>query len=131
MPFVTLTIIFIAVIVLIVLLVKTDQDLESKVEEIEPEFLWKKIQEGQTPLIVDLRSPEEYRAGHIPGAELKDRAELPQWAETLRPEKEIILVCSNGKSSYKVGRILERGGFEFVEYLAGGMNEWPYEQETE
>lgn len=131
MPFLPLFIIFAIVIALSVALVKTDQDLNSKVEEIEPEFLQKKILEGRPPIIIDLRDPKEYKKGHIPGAQSMVPEDLPKWAEELQREVEIVLVCSNGKRSRKIARVLEKGGFEFLEYLEGGMNAWTFETESE
>ncbi len=131
MPFLPLFIIFAIVIVLSVALVRTDQDLQSKVEEIEPEFLQKKILEDRVPIIIDLRDPKSYKKAHIPGAQSMAPEDLPNWAEKLQREREIVLVCSNGKRSRKIAKVLEKGGFEFLEYLAGGMDAWTFETENE
>jgi len=35
---------------------------------IRPEELFKKLQSDQPPVIIDVRSQEDYQAGHLPGA---------------------------------------------------------------
>jgi NADPH-dependent 2,4-dienoyl-CoA reductase/sulfur reductase-like enzyme/rhodanese-related sulfurtransferase len=71
-------------------------------------------------VIVDVRTPREYSAGHIPGAlnipvdEIRERLpELPQ-------DKEIILYCRVGVRGYFACRILQGHGYRNVRNLSGG-----------
>lgn len=85
--------------------------------------------------VVDVRSGNEWRAGHIAGAEHLPLAELeggrsPSSAE---PGNVLVLVCQSGVRAAKAQLVLKERGIE-AEVLEGGMNAWaaaglPQEQE--
>ena len=79
-------------------------------------------------LIVDVRTPEEFSAGHIPGAinipnETIGNHEIPQ----LPNKKQLILVyCRSGNRSKQASEKLVALGYtNIVEF--GGINSWPNE----
>ncbi|MCI0457769.1 MAG: FAD-dependent oxidoreductase [Gemmataceae bacterium] len=74
---------------------------------------------GERPLLLDVRTPEEYEAGHIaeavniPVEELRSRlGELPQG-------REIVVYCQVGQRGYLATRILLQAGFTALN-LGGG-----------
>lgn len=76
-------------------------------------------------IIVDVREPELFAAGHIPGA-----INIP-WPDAktrvpneLDPGADIVLVCHNGPMGDELAEILDRRGFTTVRNLAGGMDRW-------
>ena len=75
--------------------------------------------------LVDVRTAEEYNAGHIPGSinidVLKGHDEL---ASTLDPERPVALYCRSGRRSENAGWVLEKAFFRNVVDLKGGYNEW-------
>ena len=75
--------------------------------------------------LVDVRTAEEYNAGHIPGSinidVLKGHEEL---ASTLDPERPVALYCRSGRRSENAGWVLEKAFFRNVVDLKGGYNEW-------
>ena len=75
--------------------------------------------------LVDVRTAEEYNAGHIPGSinidVLKGHEEL---AATLDPERPVALYCRSGRRSENAGWVLEKVFFRNVVDLKGGYNEW-------
>lgn len=78
-------------------------------------------------LLVDVRQPEEFAAGHFPGAinlplpELRDRlGELPK-------NREIWLNCGVGQRSYYASRVLAQHGFS-AKNLSGGFSTYKYFQ---
>ena len=75
--------------------------------------------------LVDVRTAEEYNAGHIPGSinidVLKGHEEL---AATLDPERPVALYCRSGRRSENAGCVLEKAFFRNVVDLKGGYNEW-------
>jgi rhodanese-related sulfurtransferase len=58
-----------------------------------------RLARGERLAIIDVRTPEEYAFGHIPGARLLPLDQLPRLARTLNPDEEIILVCRSGNRS--------------------------------
>ena len=75
--------------------------------------------------LVDVRTAEEYNAGHIPGSinidVLNGHEEL---AATLDPERPVALYCRSGRRSEAAGWVLEKAFFRNVVDLKGGYNEW-------
>ena len=75
--------------------------------------------------LVDVRTAEEYNAGHIPGSinidVLKGHEEL---AVSLNPERPVALYCRSGRRSETAGQVLEKAFFRNVVDLKGGYNEW-------
>jgi rhodanese-related sulfurtransferase len=75
------------------------------------------------PLVLDVRNPDEYRAGHIPGAALIPLPELQARTGELPEDGEILCVCQSGNRSSTATRQLVALGFKAVN-VAGGMNAW-------
>jgi rhodanese-related sulfurtransferase len=73
--------------------------------------------------LLDVRQPDEYRAGHIAGATLIPLGELPQRMGDLPKDREIICVCRSGHRSQVAVRQLQSAGFNVVN-LKGGMINW-------
>ncbi len=77
-------------------------------------------------LIVDVREPAEFRAGHIPGAVNIPRGWLEfrireVAKETIRP---ILVYCKEGMRSALAGSTLRNLGYVNVSNLAGGWEAW-------
>jgi rhodanese-related sulfurtransferase len=72
---------------------------------------------------LDVRQPEEFRAGHVPGATLIPLNELAQRLGELPRDREIIVVCRSGSRSGAATRHLSSAGYRALN-LAGGMIAW-------
>jgi rhodanese-related sulfurtransferase len=82
-------------------------------------------------IILDVRTPEEFAAGHIPGAinlpnESIGEAQMPE----LSDKKQLILVyCRSGRRSKQAAEKLVKLGYtNIVEF--GGINDWSGEITT-
>jgi rhodanese-related sulfurtransferase len=72
-------------------------------------------------LVVDVRTPEEFKAGHIEGSLNVPLDEIGKAMECLQKDVPIVVVCASGaRSSYAV-MILETNGYEKV-YNGGAWN---------
>lgn len=74
--------------------------------------------------ILDVRQPEEWVEGHIPGATLIPLDELQSRVNELPKDQEIVVVCRSGNRSAEGRDILRAAGFQQVTSMAGGMNQW-------
>lgn len=75
---------------------------------------------------LDVRTAEEYAAGHIPGAiniDVKSEGFKSEAIEKLPKEQTIALYCRSGKRSKIAAEILAKEGFKVVE-LECGFNCW-------
>jgi rhodanese-related sulfurtransferase len=83
------------------------------------------INQGKT-VVVDIRAPEEFAAGHLRDAKNLPVKELPQRAGELdkNKEKNVIIVSRNGMDASKAVRSLNKAGFTNVYCLDGGIAAW-------
>lgn len=86
----------------------------------------KKIQETESPQILDVRTPEEYASEHI------DKAENVNWlgdsfvvlAEKYDKSKPVFVYCKSGGRSQKAAAKLAELGFTNIYELEGGILKW-------
>ena len=77
--------------------------------------------------LVDVREPNEWAAGHIPGSVLIPLGELAvRWRE-LDPARPVVVVCRSGNRSLTGADILLRAGFRDAKSMAGGIIDWANE----
>jgi adenylyltransferase/sulfurtransferase len=92
--------------------------------EITPVALKKKMDAGETPLVLDVREPNEYQINRIEGSTLIPLGELPRRYQELPRDREIIAQCKMGGRSAKAMDFLKSVGFTNVKNLRGGILEW-------
>jgi len=101
---------------------------KTKWSEITVDDLFDRVNSDQPPLLIDVRSPEEFNGGygHIQNARSIDILELESKFEDLQPfkEKEIVTMCPGGGLSLVAVEILEKAGFRDVKSLKGGTDLW-------
>lgn len=79
--------------------------------------------EGEVTLI-DVREPEEYEEGHLPGAVLMPLSELLDRVKELDPSKPAITYCRMGNRSRSAAALLMTHGFDKVSSIDGGITAW-------
>ena len=82
------------------------------------------IDAGEKLVIVDLREPELYRAGHIPGAKNIPFEQFDKRMGELNADDNIVLVCHNGPMGDVSGSLLAERGYAHVQNVSGGMAAW-------
>jgi rhodanese-related sulfurtransferase len=83
------------------------------------------INQGKS-LILDVRSADEFAAGHIRDAKNIPLKELPNRLSELDKFKErpVIVVCNKGLQSSKATSQLKKAGFTQASTLFGGLDAW-------
>ena len=74
-------------------------------------------------LLIDVREPEEWEAGHAPGARHIPLAELPDRLGELDASDRIVVICRSGGRSALATEWLTEAGFDAAN-LIGGMQAW-------
>jgi rhodanese-related sulfurtransferase len=84
------------------------------------------LQEHENFDLVDVRTPLEYDAGHISGAELIPLNNILNDDFKLNKDDTIVLYCRSGRRSGIALKYLEEHGYKHVEHLEGGILTWKY-----
>lgn len=97
----------------------------SEMSTRELETLLAERAEGEFEL-VDVRQPQEYQAGHIPGATLLPLGEVERNLGQLPPDRDVVFYCAAGRRSALAARLAaESGRFGGQLFsLAGGFGAW-------
>jgi rhodanese-related sulfurtransferase len=81
------------------------------------------------PLLIDVRTSDEFYAGHLTGARLFPANDIFMNVHQIPTDKEIIVYCSDGQRSLLVAKHLHSHGFNRVKRLNDGIKAWPGEIE--
>lgn len=95
-------------------------------ENVSVETLAGQISSGKAPLIIDVRSEDDFLAGRIPGARLIPHSEIGNYVDSLSAHKDepILLYCRTGNRSGQAAEVLEKAGFTKVQVLEGNFPGW-------
>jgi rhodanese-related sulfurtransferase len=100
-------------------------NLQRRGAKVSPLQATQLINQGKT-LIVDVREPAQYAAGHLRDARNIPLKELPNRTGELEKFKSrpVIVVCQSGAASAKAVAQLRKAGFAEAVSLNGGIAAW-------
>ena len=107
----------------------------TSVEEVAPEEVRRLLElpDRAGVEILDVREPDEYAAGHLPGARHHPRGFLEVRADMEHPKRDpwladrsrkLVLYCGGGHRSALAARTLQEMGFTDVRSMAEGWTGW-------
>jgi hydroxyacylglutathione hydrolase len=73
---------------------------------------------------LDVRTPSEWDAGHVPGARYLFLGELSEKLRDLNPDQPLVVYCATGYRSSLAASILQAHGFRAVRNVPGGYAAW-------
>jgi rhodanese-related sulfurtransferase len=91
---------------------------------IDPLALRNLLDGAEPPLLVDVRSSEEFAHGAIAGARHIELSTLPARIDELDAAAAIVLVCHSGMRSAQACAYLAQRGFAHTLNLSGGIAGW-------
>lgn len=79
--------------------------------------------------ILDVREPEEFAGGHLPGAVNIPLYAVSRKAPLLMPSRKrpLMVYCGSGARSLPAVQVLSVMGYQNLYNLCGGIEYWPYE----
>jgi phage shock protein E len=85
-----------------------------------------RLEQGADICILDVRSMDEYREGHVPGALHIGHTEIGKRLEEIRPyqDRDVVVYCAHGLRAAVAIRALNAAGFTRVVHLQGDMSAW-------
>lgn len=98
-------------------------DLSTLADSIDATTVYD-LRDNPDVFLLDVREPDEYAAGHIPGITLIPMGEVADRLSELPRDKEIIVTCRTGNRSGQVADFLRQQGFTNVHNMSGGIVAW-------
>lgn len=88
--------------------------------------LIERIDAGDAPIILDVRTAEEYAEGHVPGAINISHDELAERLAEIESARgvELVVYCRSGRRAGIAEALLAEQGFTNLEHLEGDMLAW-------
>lgn len=102
---------------------KSRHGAPEQVPQLDPSQLHDILQKKKVQ-VVDVRAPDEWRHGHLPGAIHIPLAALPERVGELDTSIPIVLHCKGGSRSSIATSFLQASGVGAVSNLAGGYDGW-------
>ncbi|MCE5341650.1 MAG: FAD-dependent oxidoreductase [Planctomycetaceae bacterium] len=102
--------------------------LDGVAEGINPRQVWQMMIDKKDFILLDVRTPSEYRQQRIDGAVFIPLASLRSRFVELDKNRPIIAFCNYSLRGYEAAIILKHHGFKDVKFLDGGLEMWPYEK---
>ncbi len=109
-------------------------EARERVPEITAKAAKEGIEAGEIDLVLDVREPNEWAEGRIPGAVHAPRGLLEFFIDPQSPvarqdlvdkrEASIVVHCASGGRSLLAADTMRRMGFQDVRNMAGGYKDW-------
>lgn len=91
--------------------------------KIAPADYQSKFGAGSDHILIDVRTPEEFASGHIPGSVNIPVDSLGQRLSEVPQDKPVVLYCRSGNRSGQAAQILDQAGYSQI-YDLGGIVTW-------
>ncbi len=101
------------------------RQIKSRIDEVDPSAVREQL--GNGAVVIDVREPEEWGTGHIPGARHVPKSFLESRIEGTAPDRDqhVILYCQSGnRSAWAARTMIEDLGYGNVESMTGGFTLW-------
>jgi adenylyltransferase/sulfurtransferase len=92
--------------------------------EIDVKELKRKIDAKENFFLLDVREPNEFQIGRIPGSTLIPLGDVAQRYQEIPKDREVVVHCKMGGRSAKAAAFLRQQGFTNVKNLKGGILDW-------
>lgn len=73
--------------------------------------------------VIDVREPDEYVEGHVPGAPLMPSGTVADRVGEVPGEGQVLVICKSGGRSAKAAELLRARGIDAIN-VAGGTSAW-------
>jgi phage shock protein E len=92
---------------------------------ISPQALLERQAKGDPSLFVlDVRTPQEFAAGHVPGAVNIPYDQVASQLGEIPKDKDVVLYCKSGRRAGIAAEVLQASGYTKLGQLQGDMPAW-------
>ena len=74
--------------------------------------------------VLDVRTPQEYAEGHVPGAVNVPYDQLASRLAEVPKDKDVVLYCKSGRRAGIAADVLAANGYMRLSHLEGDMPAW-------
>jgi adenylyltransferase/sulfurtransferase len=92
--------------------------------DITPSELHQQLTSGADCVVIDVREPHEWNAGHLEQAQHIRLSEIPNRLAEIPRDRDVIMVCRSGARSENARQFLAHNGYTRVKNMVGGMMRW-------
>ena len=82
----------------------------------------------KAPFVLDVRAPEEYVTGHVPGAVNIPYDQIAARLAEVPKDKDVVLYCRSGRRAAMAGEVLSGNGYTRLQHLEGDIVGWQEKQ---
>lgn len=102
------------------------QKTETTAQQLGITAFEQKMNSTSDKIVLDVRTPAEFRQGHVAGATLIDvlESDFEEKVQKLDKSKPLFVYCASGIRSEEAVAILHRLGYREIYELEGGFREW-------
>ena len=79
---------------------------------------------AQAPFVLDVRTPEEFVTGHVPGAVNIPYDQVAARLAEVPKDKDVVLYCRSGRRAGMAAEVLAANGYTRLKHLEGDMPAW-------
>ncbi len=118
---------FAALFVVMVMLIRSELDHQANKDlQLSPAKAIRLMNNHSNILVLDVRTPADYKKGHIKGAKNVPLSDLATSVDKLADDKSrpILVYCNSGTTVVRAIKLLKKAGFENVNNLEGGIAAW-------
>jgi len=109
------------------------QAQESRAGKTVSQKKFQRLMNKKNTVLLDVRTADEYQAGHIPGALQIDvliTEDFKNQVATLDKGKRYLVYCRSGKRSKEAMELMKGSGFAKLYDLEGGFSKWTGEKDV-
>jgi sulfur-carrier protein adenylyltransferase/sulfurtransferase len=102
------------------------EQAKAEIDEVDAAEAMAALNNGDSPLLLDIRERDEWDEGHLPDAIHIPRGSLESRVEQTIPDRNrrVVVYCAGGSRSAFAARTLQELGYEHVSSLRGGFTDW-------
>ena len=98
---------------------------EPALVPISQEALLERQQKGdEATYVLDVRSPEEYASGHVPGAVNIPYDQIASRMAEVPKDQDVVLYCKSGRRAGIAAEVLAGQGYTRLQHLEGDIVAW-------
>ena len=79
---------------------------------------------GEQAFVLDVRAPEEFVTGHVPGAVNIPYDQVAARLAEVPKDKDVVLYCRSGRRAGMAAEVLAANGYTRLKHLEGDMPAW-------